>query len=894
MHTTTTHSHATGAYPAAAGCAPCEITAPFSRNNYFTGKLMLERDFTDEQRYHVDKLRLHHQRLHGWGVVCGLRVVADTNPACRDRYVTVEPGLAIDCCGREIVVTETVRVDITRLPSYPAITAADAPPARALQLCIRYRECGTDTIPVLYDECAWDNDKCAPNRISESYEFDLLAPDEPPVGPGHHHNVSLGLVRMIRLDRATRLAADAATDRLYVATKPVPGTDSVGDLFQLALGSETVLSAADLLGAVRDIAISPDGDMVYVLREGNDDGGDPRAFVDVYDAAAIDEDPVTTADLDSLVGKHAALAVTATRSVVALVDETLVVLDATLAMGLRVDVPGGQCLAAASGGDVVNVAGAGGVIVSVDTAASPLATAPVITLPGGPDVLDLATLVVEGADDDLIALTAAPALVLVSGGLPVNTATAAAGASRLGVADDGARAAVAGTAGAQLVSIAQLRAGTATLRVPLPIGAGIGADAVFDDGDVLVVADLAYVAVPGDSLATGGVAVLGTVGSLNCDDLLWRSTQSCPECDDPGCIVLATMLDYDAGDRLVDAGTASVGSTEVEIDNRVGRTLLVSTQTLTELVECLLARPTPAGGSGRDGIDGQDGAPGRDGKDGVNGVDGTDGVDGVDGQNGVDGQDGIGMELGLVQIRALSWLHRGGSPAIDIQRVAGETQRGLAIGFTDMVTTKGLDDHIFRVHVDHTNPDESELGFRCVCELRGEVVPIEPKFDGDRIAEGIELPAGDQAEAIAFIPAFPFEAVIERGSREVRVELHGEFVLDADDPQRAIDAEFTRAEFPTGDRPAGSKAGVQGGLFQSWFHLGREVVPPDAGRVNFASRALIEAVPGIGATFAARIVNERRRTPFVDADDFRARVKPPEHLWERMRDHLDFTPPPEA
>lgn len=897
----TNHAHATGAYPAAPECPTCEIPAPFTRNNYFTGKLMLERDFTDEQRYNVDKLRLHHQRLHGWGVVCGLRVVADTNPACRDRYVTVEPGLAIDCCGREIVVADTVRVDITRLPAYAAITAAGAPPSRPIQLCIRYRECGTDTIPVLYDECAWDNDRCAPNRIAESYEFDLLAPDEAPVGSGHHRNVSLGLVRMIRIDRATRLAASVAEDRLYVATKPVPGSDSAGDLFQLALGSETVLSAADLLGTVRDLALAPAGHLVYVLRERAVEGGDPLSFVDAYETAAIDGDPVHSADLDAPIGAHAALAVTATGTVVALVDETVVVLDASLAAGERLAVAGAQCLAAASSGDVVHVGGAGGVIVSIDTAVTPLATTPVVTLPGTPDVLDVATLAVGGADDELLAVTATPALVLVSEGQPVATAAVAAGTSRLGVAGDGARAVVAGPAGAQLVGVARLRAGAATLRAPLPIGTGIGADSGFDDGDVLVGDDLAYLAVPGDPAAPGGVAVLGTVGTLDCDDLLWRSTQTCPDCDDtdcddpdcddPGCIVLATVLDYDAGDDLVETGTAAVGSGQVEIDNRLGRRLLVSTQTLTELVECLLARPTPTGGSGRDGIDGIDGAPGKDGADGTNGVDGTDGVDGKDGR---DGQDGVGMETGLVQISALSWLHRGGSPAIDIQRVTGQVQRGLAIGFTRKVTTKGLDDHIFRVHADHTDADESKLGWRCMCELRGVVIPIEPKFDGDRIAEGFEQPAGSESEAIAFIPVFSADRLIEGGGAELRVELHGEFVLDTGDRKRAIDAEFTRAEFPTGDRPAGSKAGVQGGLFQSWFRLGRELVPPDAGRVNVAGRTLIEAVPGIGARLAARIVSERERKPFADAADFRARVKPPDHLWERMRDHLDFTPPPEA
>ena len=49
------------------------------------------------------------------------------------------------------------------------------------------------------------------------------------------------------------------------------------------------------------------------------------------------------------------------------------------------------------------------------------------------------------------------------------------------------------------------------------------------------------------------------------------------------------------------------------------------------------------------------------------------------------------------------------------------------------------------------------------------------------------------------------------------VRLNGEFVVDEDG--RAVDAEFTRAELPTGDRPAGSAFGVQGGLFQSWFRV---------------------------------------------------------------------------
>src|SRR6266511_145265 len=89
-------------------CAPCDI-GPFSRNNFFTGKLLLERDFTDEQAYTIDKLRHHNRRLHGWGVVCGLRVKQHPTPGCRDTRclpnrilesfeldVTVDPQVSAD------------------------------------------------------------------------------------------------------------------------------------------------------------------------------------------------------------------------------------------------------------------------------------------------------------------------------------------------------------------------------------------------------------------------------------------------------------------------------------------------------------------------------------------------------------------------------------------------------------------------------------------------------------------------------------------------------------------------------------------------------------------------------------------------------------------------------
>jgi hypothetical protein len=166
-------------------CCPDCDTAPFTRNAYWTGKLMLARDFTDEQRYVVDKLRHHNRTLHGWGAVCGLKVVPHATPECRARFVCVQPGAALDCCGHDIVLHEEDCFDLWSVPEIKALfDKADETP-RVLQICIAYRECQTEEVPVLYDECGCDEDKCAPNRILESYEIHVhvLEQEPPPAAP---------------------------------------------------------------------------------------------------------------------------------------------------------------------------------------------------------------------------------------------------------------------------------------------------------------------------------------------------------------------------------------------------------------------------------------------------------------------------------------------------------------------------------------------------------------------------------------------------------------------------------------------------------------------------------------------------------------------------------------
>ena len=171
---------------------------PFCRNNYFTGKLLTERDFTAEQRYMVDKLRLHHIALHGWGVVCGLKVTP--HPKLPSLRLVVEPGLAIDGWGREIRVPESIEGELPSLqPSEPggdywatdssssdqpdpdsdlAQHQAGDPVTVTLYIYLRYVEREAELMATPFDEYGTGGSARKPNRICESYQLEI-ATEEP-------------------------------------------------------------------------------------------------------------------------------------------------------------------------------------------------------------------------------------------------------------------------------------------------------------------------------------------------------------------------------------------------------------------------------------------------------------------------------------------------------------------------------------------------------------------------------------------------------------------------------------------------------------------------------------------------------------------------------------------
>lgn len=123
------------------------------RLNYFEGQHLRVTDFEAEQNYHGQMRHLHNRVLHTWGVADGLEVNKNDS-----RNANIKKGMAIDVCGREIVVPKDQAIDI---PKGAGATEGD------FYLAICYREdCSNVTII----------DKCASgfSRKTESFRIAVL------------------------------------------------------------------------------------------------------------------------------------------------------------------------------------------------------------------------------------------------------------------------------------------------------------------------------------------------------------------------------------------------------------------------------------------------------------------------------------------------------------------------------------------------------------------------------------------------------------------------------------------------------------------------------------------------------------------------------------------------
>ncbi len=80
------------------------------RLNYFFGQFLKEKDFKDEQNYHIEALSMHNRNLHSWGIVSGL----DVNFTPDKKHVIVEEGMAIDEAGRQIILDRKKNLNLSK------------------------------------------------------------------------------------------------------------------------------------------------------------------------------------------------------------------------------------------------------------------------------------------------------------------------------------------------------------------------------------------------------------------------------------------------------------------------------------------------------------------------------------------------------------------------------------------------------------------------------------------------------------------------------------------------------------------------------------------------------------------------------------------------------------
>lgn len=135
------------------------------RNNYFFGKLMTVRDFESEQTYMNSKRRLGNRMMGGVGIVSGLDVVLVDN-----KTFSLDPGMALDYMGREIVVPEPY---VRRLN---VIKGFDENKDKGIvYLCLAYKEDLKETTFSVASSGKSSGVTEEYNRISEGYELFLTS-----------------------------------------------------------------------------------------------------------------------------------------------------------------------------------------------------------------------------------------------------------------------------------------------------------------------------------------------------------------------------------------------------------------------------------------------------------------------------------------------------------------------------------------------------------------------------------------------------------------------------------------------------------------------------------------------------------------------------------------------
>jgi hypothetical protein len=163
-------------------CRPSDLQS-LQRTHFYAGQLVGPDDFIQDQIHLRGKHRRHNRLLHGWGVVCGAAVCPSPEGGCN---VEVRPGYVLGPYGDEIVIDETVTVDLCREDVNGDVRGpcdevdpwcSDVSPevrSGVVYLAVRFDECRTRPVRVDACGCGCDEGTCEYSQLRDSYTLRVL------------------------------------------------------------------------------------------------------------------------------------------------------------------------------------------------------------------------------------------------------------------------------------------------------------------------------------------------------------------------------------------------------------------------------------------------------------------------------------------------------------------------------------------------------------------------------------------------------------------------------------------------------------------------------------------------------------------------------------------------
>jgi hypothetical protein len=137
------------------------------RLNFYERQFLRTQDFRDEQAYHIEMRRRHLIAHHSWGIVVGLEIIQDAT----SEIWSVQPGMAVDGFGREIIVFDPEPLDTLKIAEKLAGVSAETP----LKIWLAYQEEKSNRPAAGYEVCD------PPDQFTRIQEtFRLIYDDNPP------------------------------------------------------------------------------------------------------------------------------------------------------------------------------------------------------------------------------------------------------------------------------------------------------------------------------------------------------------------------------------------------------------------------------------------------------------------------------------------------------------------------------------------------------------------------------------------------------------------------------------------------------------------------------------------------------------------------------------------